>query len=298
MRVAATLVAAAAALALAGGGGSSGAASICASRLVPSGAAQVRERALDEVSGLDAGIRSPRAWWLHNDSGDLPRVFAVGRTGRTLGVFRLAGADAVDWEAMDVGPGPRPGVSYLYLGDIGDNDARRAEVTVYRVPEPRVATGGGTLTGVETLRLAYPDGPRDAEALVVDPRSGALLLIEKREEGGPAAVYRAPGGIRPGVLTTLRRSGTMRLGNGLVNAVTAADLSRDGARLAVRTYGSVYLWQRSPRRSVEATLRALPCRGPTPLELQGEAVAFRPDGRSYATVAEGPRPSLHLVAVR
>jgi hypothetical protein len=291
-------LAVAAALALPAPGGSSGAASICASTLVPSTAGSVRDPALTEVSGLDAGIRSPGVWWLHNDSGDAPRVFAVGRTGRTLGVYRLAGAEAVDWEAIDVGPGPRPGVPYLYLADVGDNGARRAEIRVYRVPEPRAAAGGGTLRGVETLRLAYPDGPRDAEALVVDPRSGALLLIEKREEGGPASVYRAPAGLRPGVLSTLRRSGTLRLGAGLVNAVTAADLSRDGARLAVRTYGSVHLWQRPPGRSVEATLARPSCRGPTPLELQGEAVAFRPDGRAYATIAEGRRPPIHLVTAR
>jgi len=37
---------------------------------------------------------------------------------------------------MAAGPGPERGKSYLYLGDIGDNNEARAEIVVYRVPEP------------------------------------------------------------------------------------------------------------------------------------------------------------------
>ncbi len=54
-------------------------------------------------------------------------------------------------------------------------------------------------TGVDTLTLRYPDGPHDSEALMVDPRSGDLYVVVKHLAGGPAAVYRAPAGLRAGL---------------------------------------------------------------------------------------------------
>jgi hypothetical protein len=299
-RATGALVAAALGLAaLAAGGSASRAASICDAVLASSEAGTVRDPALREISGIDAGSASPGVWWLHNDSGNPARLFAIDRRGRTLRTYSLAGVTAVDWEDIAVGPGPTPGASYLYVGDIGDNGANRSEVQVLRVREPTVSPGRAvTLDDVATLRLRYPDGPRNAEALVVDPQRRQLYVIEKRQDGRPAGIYRAPAGLPDGSRTTLRRVGALRLGAGLGNAVTAADVSADGARLAVRTYGAVLLWQRPRGRTIVQALTGPRCVGPIPFELQGEAIAFRPDGRGYATIAEGARQTLHLVAIR
>jgi hypothetical protein len=299
-RAAGALIAAALALgALPAGGSALGAASICDAVLVSSEAGPVRDPALREISGIDAGIASPGVWWVHNDSGDSARLFAIDSRGRTLRIYSLADVTAVDWEDIAVGPGPAPGASYVYVGDIGDNGANRSEVQVLRVREPIVSRGRAvTLGGVATLRLRYPDGPRDAEALVVDPERRQLYVIEKRRDGRPAGIYRAPAGLPDGSRTTLRRVGALRLGAGLGNAVTAADVSTDGSRLAVRTYGTVLLWQRPRGRTIPQALTGPRCVGPIPFELQGEAIAFRPDGRGYATIAEGAGQTLHLVAVR
>jgi hypothetical protein len=298
-RAAGALVAVLALAALPAGGSASRAASICDAALVNSEAGTVRDPALREISGIDAGAASPGVWWVHNDSGDSARLFAIDRRGRTLRAYALAGVTAVDWEDIAVGPGPAPGASYVYVGDIGDNGSNRSEVQVLRVREPIVSRGRTvTLDDVATLRLRYPDGPRDAEALVVDPQRRQLYVIEKRRDGRPAGIYRAPAGLSDGSRTMLRRVGGLRLGAGLENAVTAADVSADGSRLAVRTYGAVLLWQRPPGRTIAQALLGPRCVGPIPFELQGEAIAFRPDGRGYATVAEGAGPTLHLVAIR
>ena len=172
-----------------------------------------------ETSGIAASRRANGVWWLHNDSGDSARVFAVGNDGRDLGEYALTGAAAVDWEDIAVGPGPAAGVSYVYLADIGDNARSRTAVQVYRVPEPLVDTFGTpgpplALGGVENLTFTYPDGPHDAEALLVDPSTGQLFVITKDLNGGVARVFRAPAGLGAGSTTVLTPVATVSLGAG------------------------------------------------------------------------------------
>src|SRR5262245_49971144 len=106
---------------------------------------------LDEVSGMEQSRANPGVFWVHNDSGDKPRVYAVSRAGALLGTYTLQGASAVDWEDMSIGPAPN-GSYYLYMADIGDNNARRRSIKIYRVLEPAVkqdqAAATATLTGV------------------------------------------------------------------------------------------------------------------------------------------------------
>jgi hypothetical protein len=252
----------------------------------------ISDPALIETSGITAGIRNPNVYWVHNDSGDSARVFAINADGVTQRVYTLAGAGAEDWEEIAVGAGPVAGVPYLYAADIGDNGWSRSEVAVYRVPEPAVTAGAATtLTGVDKLRLRYPDGPRDAEALIADPVTGELVIIAK-DQGGPVGVYQAPGGLAAGSLTTLARVGTFTLPKGLMQQVTAAAISHDGRQIAVRTYGQVLLWGRGTGTIWDA-LATPACPGPVPDEGQGEAIGFDADGLGYITVSEGYRPVLH-----
>ena len=156
-------------------------------------AAMLDDPVLNEVSGVAASRVNPPALWVHNDSGGEPTAYAISPTGKMLGAYPVDGATAVDWEDIAVGPGPKQGTSYLYLGDIGDNASERNPITVYRVPEP---TGpldgtGATLTGTEKFSLRYPDGPVDAESLIVDPQSGDLFIIDKEYTSGIGKVFRA-----------------------------------------------------------------------------------------------------------
>ena len=82
--------------------------------------ATIKDNSLSESSGLSASRLTLGAYWTHNDSGDGPFIYAFDTKGATLGVFRVAGAQARDWEDMASGPGPQRGKSYLYLGDTGD----------------------------------------------------------------------------------------------------------------------------------------------------------------------------------
>lgn len=269
-------------------------AAACTGQLVAANAGTVSGSTLKEISGIDVGVANPSLYWVHNDSGDTARVFALGPTGVTRATYTLSGASAVDWEDIAVGGGPIAGVSYLYTADIGDNARSRSEIVVYRVPEPTVgASGTFALSGVAALRLRYPDGPHNAEALLVDPQTGELVIVEKTSAGGTARVYQAPGGLQAGSVTTLTLVGTLSLPAGSTNLVTGADLSPDGSQLAVRTYAQVLLWNRATGSAIWAPFATAPCTGPVPSESQGEAIAFAANGRGYVTVSEGTNPVLH-----
>jgi len=269
----------------------------CRHRLDSSTSGTLQSAQLDESSGIAVSAKNPGTLWINNDSGDTARLFAVAPDGALQGIYPFEGANAIDWEDVALGPGPVPKAPYLYAADIGDNGATRPNIVVYRAREPKVVADGGThpITGVDALTLSYPDGAHDAEALMVDPRSGEIYIVVKHlATGGPAGVYRAPAGLAAGGTTVLTKVGDVRLPFGPVAfAVTAGDISRDGKAIGLRTYGSVRLWHLGPEQSVMAALDAKPCRGPVPIEPQGEALGFQPDDRGYFTVSEGVHVPLH-----
>jgi hypothetical protein len=256
---------------------------------------RVAAAAAVELSGLVVSRTQPRVLWTHNDSGDRARVLAVTTTGRLLADVAVTGAANVDWEDIAIGPAPAGGDA-LYIADTGDNLARRRAVVVYRVPEPRVSGGGGPAASARAARLVlrYPDGAHDAEALLVDRSSGALVVVTK-SLGGDAGVYVAA---RPvaGATTLLRRRGRLSLGLG--QAVTAGDVSSDGRTIALRTYDRALVWTRRAREPLAAALRRRPCvaRAHLLAEGQGEALALTGDGRAFYTVPEGSRPVIRRYA--
>ncbi|HET8621402.1 MAG TPA: hypothetical protein VFM27_20690 [Acidimicrobiales bacterium] len=270
------------------------AADLCAqARAVPD-PGRVAQPALVEASGLVASRAEPGLLWAHNDSGGAPEVFAIGEDGSDRGRWSVAGASARDWEDMAAGPGPAdgdPGV--LYLGDIGDNNAQREEVVVYRVAEPRVPAGaaGGDLAGAAALTLTYADGPRDAEALLADPLTADLFVVTKQWGGGPAGVYRIPAGVDPGTTTRMERAADVGGSDGRL--ITGGDVSPDGSVVGLRTYTEVLLWDRGPDQTVPEALAGRPCTAPSAAEPQGESLALAADGRGYLTVSEGANPPLH-----
>ena len=249
---------------------------------------------LDEISGMGQSRLHPDVFWVHNDSGDEPRVYAVSRTGKWLGSYTLAGANNVDWEDMAIGP-TSDGRSYLYLADIGDNTGRRPSVSVYRVREPAIdATQTpvkGTLSGVATYEFVYEDGPRDAEGFMIDPLTNDFYIVSKREIGGNH-LYRSSSPSES-EMNTLARVGTLS-----VTGTTGADISADGMQVIIRRYSSAIdsrtppalagsYWSR-PNASVSLVdLLAQPGQTvPLVPEAQGEAIAFAVDHRGFYTTGE------------
>lgn len=234
-----------------------------------------------EASGLAASRRNEGIVWTHNDSGGAASLYALGGDGTIRATIPLTGATNRDWEDMARGPGPAGAPDWLYVGDIGDNAAVRGSVRVYRVPEPDlsgVVYGGSVPTApAGFVNLLYPDGPRDAEALVVDPASGDLLLITKRE--ARSRVYRAPAPSFAGETLTLEY--LRELGD---NLVTAADACPNGRTVLVRRYSGLDAYVGS---TVASALGSEPSPRLVEAEPQGETVAAAPDCEGYYTLSEG-----------
>jgi hypothetical protein len=225
-----------------------------------------------ELSGL---VLVHNRFWTHNDSGGAPQVFAIARDGTLNQTVTLTGATNVDWEDIAARG------STLYVGDIGDNVAQRPNIAVYRLATP---APGATTAAARRIDLRYPDGPRDAETLLVDPRTGTLAIVTK-DYGGRSRVY-------------VRRHGTLELAAklelGIGEALTGGDVSADGSTIALRSYDRVFVWTRRPTESLARALNRTPCLAPVNLiaEGQGEALALSRDGRAFYTVPEGPNPAL------
>lgn len=248
-------------------------------------AGTVSHPAIVEASGLAASALTPGMLWTHNDSGDSARIFAIHPDGALAAAVSVRGAEAIDWEA--IAAAPFEGAPALYLADIGDFAKKRAKVSVYVVREPTLAPPPAGVPLASRLDFTYEDGPHDAEALLVDPRSGAIVVATKNLGGGSGIYVAEPGSSVLTLATTL----------GGLWWVTDGSVSHDGGMIALRTYGAAYAWMRAPGASIVEALEGTRCRLKLAREPQGEALAFALDGRSYYTLSEGPRQPLWSFAL-
>lgn len=237
---------------------------------------------LAEVSGCAFSRRDPNLVWLHNDSGDTARVFPVDVSTGVVGpAVEISGVDVADAEDIAITPGGE-----LVLADIGDNAERRADVTLVRFPEP--APGSRSASGTVT-RYSYPDGPHDAEALLIEPDGAGALVITKSATGR-SQVFRADlsdpklPGVRP--MTQVGEFTISGEGFFFPNLVTAADTVGGGSAIVVRTYAYGYLFRRPAGAPFARALEATPERFDLPGMIQAEAVCSSPDGTRLVTTTE------------
>ena len=254
---------------------------------------QIESPRLAEISGLVASRRTPGVLWVHNDSGDRPCVYAVNLRGDLLGIYRVTGAEARDWEDIAAGPGPQPDTPYLYVGDIGDNAGHDPWITVYRVKEPAVDPNARGLDAAtepaEAIRMVYPDGPRDAETLLVDPLTRDLYVISKRDPFSRVYRARCPQSALPQI--TLEWVCLLPVG-----LATGGDVSPDGRQVAVRTMSQAMFWRRDPDQPLWKAFQSKAWTLPLVGEPQGEAIGFDPHGRGYYTISEGRTPVVYYFA--
>lgn len=243
---------------------------------------RITDPEVDESSGVAPSPEEAGIWYTHNDSGDSARFFRFDEKGRVTGVFRLKGVEAVDWE--DMASAKVGGKSYLYFGDIGDNAGKRRSIVVYRVEEP--IGEGRELGAFERFELTYPDGPHNAEALLVRPGTGDLYVVTKTAKG-PSGVFRLSGSAAPGA-RALVRVGEIQLAGALepMRLVTGGDVSPDGRFVVLRTYLGAYEYAAGEGEAFDRWTKSTPRVVALQAEVQGEAIAYSRDGQWLVTTSE------------
>jgi hypothetical protein len=218
----------------------------------------------------------------------------------------VTGAQARDWEDIAAGPGPASDRPYLYIGDIGDNDSSRAEIVVYRIPEPIITASDASSTKIkprttekaEAYRFSYPDGSHDAEALLVHPVTGDLYIVTKVLLG-KSLVYEAPAPLNPSVVTKLRLIAELKLPSILGGVITGGDISPDGRRVALCDYGQGYeLVLPEASTSFDEIWKQHLMVVNLGKRKQGEAIAYRLDGKALLATSEGKASALIQVVRR
>ena len=255
----------------------------------------IKNPSVGESSGFVASRTAPGVYWTHNDSGDGPFLYAIGSKGESLGVWRVNGAEADDWEDIAAGPGPDKSKSYLYVGDIGDNSSTRKEIVVYRLPEPKPTVADSKTTKAKPniteaaipIRLRYPDGKHDAETLIVNPTTGDIYIINKIALESPM-VYEATAPFATNKVVTMKSRGQLKIPSLFGGILTGGSVSPDGRRIALVDYFQAYeaVLPKDSTNFDDFWKERL-----VPIDFgkrnQGEGIAYRLDGKALLGTSEG-----------
>lgn len=235
---------------------------------------------LREASGLVESIGNPGMLWTHNDSGNDAELFLIDKTGTLKSTVRFPTLKNRDWEEVAVSTSE--GKNYVYIGEIGDNNARYGHKYLYRIEEPVLSgtVSDTSITRVETITFKLSDGARDTEAFFIDPLTSTCYLFSKREHR--IRLYKLN-------LTTPQQTEAVaeRVADELpFTLIVAADISADGTEILIKNYDNIYYWKRKPEEPVEDVLKRSPVVLPYIPEPQGEAIAFDRSGNGFYTLSE------------
>ncbi len=236
--------------------------------------ATIDDPRITEASGLAVSRTDPDLAYVINDSGQAQELYAVQiSTGSIVGVTSVTGGTWSDTEALSIDED-----GTLWIADTGDNLVQRDDAALYSLPEP--GRGDGT---AEAMRypVTFEDGPRDVEALLVQPGTGAIFAISKSFDAGD--VYALPDDLAAGEVNVAERVASAP------GVVTDAAFTTDGRSALLRTYGDVRVhdpadWSETRRIAVQ------------PMQ-QGETLAVEPGGSTFLIGSEGEGSPLVRVPV-
>lgn len=255
----------------------------------------IKDKRLTEISGLAVSKKNEGIFWVHNDSGNDSEIYGINQDGEIIGIIRFPEKENFDWEDIALGNGPEDNTDYIYIANTGDNYQIRKIYNILRLKEPdldkNIKEQIIEVKNYDTIYFVYPDGSHDCEALFIDNKTKDLYIITKRDT--LANLYLLPYPQLTGLNTINNAKFVTQTKLGFNRTkktsswICAADLSRDGNHLIVKSYDSIYYYK------IDSNLKYKLQDQPYYLhyipEPQGESVAFSPDGKYYYTISEvGP----------
>ena len=229
---------------------------------------RIKDARITESSGL-AVDRAGNVYWTINDSGDRGVAYGVGLDGKVQGTLNFR-AQPIDVEAVAVHN------NRLYVGDIGDNTSRRSFVRVFFFNNPRA---NGLTVSYHAYDFRYPDGPHNAETLLVNG-SGRLFIVTKGQDG---AVYAAPKKPDRQGINGLKKVGTAP------SDVTDGTFLPSGDKIALLTYTTVIV--------IDASTYGVLASSPIPHQRQAESLTLSLDEKSLLVGSEGKNSKVYTVPI-
>ena len=195
--------------------------------------ARMSDLRIVESSGVVASRRYRNVLWTHNDGGGPKKqvLYAIDREGNTLAAIPVTGVTFDDWEDIAIDDG-----GHLYLGDIGNNDAKRDTLAVYEIDEPDPTANTGPVSPKRRWTLKFPKAPFDCESLFIWKDYG--YVISKLFHNARAQIFRFPLK-ETNELLTLELVATTKI----ESPVTGADISADGTLLGLVAKNGAYVYR-------------------------------------------------------
>ena len=267
--------------------------------------ADFRPQSRRKQRGRDRGQQTGRsglAIWTFNDSSGKEKLYRIGFEGRTEATVDLKGAKNRDWEAMC--SFKVDDQRFLAVGDVGDNLSKRKDCKVYVMPEPtfdfQVDFHGklipkDTKVKPKSFEFTYEDGPHNCEAMGYNSEDKSYWFVEKilvinRQKNQPG-IYVLQDPHNPaddsGDEKKKPKNVAKRIADFPVRNVTGMAFSDDNQKLVVRSYFAYFLFEKEEGETWPETIaRSKPVAQPLPLQTQGEAICFLPDGNSVLVTSE------------
>ena len=194
--------------------------------------AYIRDPRIKESSGVVASRRHS-VYWTHNDGGGPKKqvLYAIDREGKTRASFPVIGVTLHDWEDLAI-----DSAGHLYIGDIGNNNAKRKTLAVYEIDEPNPQAGAGSVSPKRVWNLRFPGAPFDCESLFVWKDHG--YVVSKVFDKAHAQIFRFP-------LKETNRPLTLELvaTTKIESPVTGGDISTDGTLLGLVAKDGAYVFR-------------------------------------------------------
>jgi hypothetical protein len=253
----------------------------------------------DEASGIAASTTRPGAFFLVDDASRTTEIAAVAGDGSVIKRISVDNMSAGNSEALASGTcGPAPlrdgsmADTCLYVGDIGDNKSKRDHIAVYRFAEPDLDPAAADSVSANEWIFTYPDGPQNAEALMVAP-DGTMIIVTKPGTRGtpPHKMYRAdPGGGELRLVREFRPPDPEQPLRTLFTGNVVTDLAYSPGRVLLLTYDELQEYRATDPTADISTFPDWPHhRLPLPPMPQAEGVTPTVDGCGYAVASEsGP----------
>lgn len=235
--------------------------------------------AIDEASGIADSKANPAYLWVEQDGDNPNDITLLSYNGSIAKRINIRSAINRDWEDIALAAGPDPGINYLYIADIGDNNSAFSYYTIYRFAEPSLSTD--TVSIYDRIRFEYPDGPHDAEAFLVDNTTKDIYIFTKQDIG--SRIYRLA---YPQNTTAINTA--VYISSLSINNIVGAAVSATNAEVLLKTYTSLYHWTRSAHESLVQTLQRDAAMLGYQMEPQGEALCFKNDNSGFYTLSERP----------